>query len=177
MLKVLTMLMAFAGVASAQLPELAQGARLKLDLAGPAKLEGTLLSQTPDSLVVAADGARIVKLSSSSVGRIRSTAGKTHGAGAKKGAKIGTIVGAGFGVLVGLAFMNDGSYAYGNAGFDQSAAPLVFGVVGAAEGALYGLAIGAIVGAQNWKTIYERPYRVSASPMQGGMRLGLSVRY
>jgi hypothetical protein len=173
MLKTAMALALFTTVAGAQLPEMAAGSRLKLDLVGYQKVEGTLMSQTPDTLVIAADGARVTRLPASSVGRIKSTLGKSHGAGAKKGAKIGTIIGAGFGVLLGLAVMGDDTYDYT---FDKSAAPVAFGLVGAAEGAIYGVVIGAIVGAQNWKTIYERPYSASVAPAPGGVRLSVSLR-
>jgi hypothetical protein len=174
MLKAALMLTLVAGVAGAQLPEMAAGSRLKVELTTHQKFDATLMSQTGDSLVVAADGARIVKFPTSTVGRIKSTSGKSHGAGAKKGAKIGAFIGAGFGVLAGLLVMEDDGYD--DYPFDKSAAPAVFGAIGAAEGALYGVAIGAIVGAQNWKTIYERPYSVSFAPAPGAVRVAIAFR-
>jgi hypothetical protein len=174
MLKPALLLAMCAAMAGAQLPEMAQGSRLKLELTSRQKFDGTLMSQTADSLVVAADGARIVRFPSSSVGRIKSTTGKSHGAGAKKGAKIGAFIGGGFGLLAGLLVTEDDSYNYE---WDKSTAPVLFGAVGAAEGALYGVAIGAIVGAQNWKTIYERPYSVGLAPAPGAIRLAVTLRY
>ena len=166
------MLMLLTTVAGAQLPELAPGSRLKLDLTDRRKVEGTLMSQTADSLVVAAEGAVITRLPASSVGRIQSTMGKSRGAGAKKGAKIGAIIGGSFGLVVGLA-------AYSDPDYRGAEAPILWGLVGAADGALYGVVIGAIAGSQNWKTVYERPFDVSVArpPLGGGLRFGLSVRY
>jgi hypothetical protein len=160
--------------AGAQLPALATGSRLKVEMSGYRPVEGTLMSQTSDSLVIAADGARLVGIETSKVGRIKSTLGKSHSAGARKGAKIGTFIGAGFGGLLGVAIMSDDSYDYD---FDKSQAPLIFGLVGAAEGAFYGVVIGAIAGAQDWKTIYRRPYSVSIAPAPDALRIAVSVRY
>jgi hypothetical protein len=171
MRKMMLMLTLFAAAAGAQVPALATGSRLKIELTNHRRVEGTLLSQTADSLVIAADGARITPLPSSGVGRVKSTLGKSHGAGAIKGTKIGLVVGGAFGALLGLAVMNDDSYTYD---FDKNAAPVVFGAVGAVEGAFYGVIIGAIAGAQDWKTVYERPYRVTLAPDHSGVRLGLS---
>ena len=172
----LLILTTLATTAVAQLPELAPGSRLQLELVDHQKIEGTLMSQTPDSLIIAAEGARITRIPSARIGRIKSTLGKSHGAGARKGAKIGSIVGAGFGVLLGLTVMSDDTYSSSDYGFDKSSAPAVFGLVGAAEGAIYGVGIGAIVGAQNWKTIYERPYSLSVAPAPGGVRLAFRLR-
>lgn len=173
----MAMLSMLAMTASAQVPALATGSRLRVEMPGYRRLEGTLISQSADSLVIAADGARLVGVSTASVARIKSTMGKSHGAGAKKGAKIGTLIGAGAGVLVGVVYMNDNTQEFNDPGFDNGAAPVVFGIVGAAEGALYGVLIGAIVGAQDWRTIYERPYRVSLAPAPGGIRMSVSLRY
>ena len=166
-----------AVTAGAQIPNLATGSRLKVEMPGYQKLEGTLISQTADSLVIAADGARLVGVRAADVGRIKSTMGKSHSAGAKKGAKIGTLIGAGAGVLVGIAYMSDYNETVNDPAFDNGAAPVLFGIVGAAEGALYGVIIGAIAGAQDWKTIYERPYSVSVAPVPGAVRVGLRLRY
>jgi hypothetical protein len=169
-------LFALASTATAQLPPLATGARLKIDGASRQRLEGTLMAQSPDSLTIAAAGAVITSVPASAVGRIQASQGKSRGAGAKKGAKIGAIIGGGLGVLVGAAFMNETRTTSSEFG-DGASAPLAFGLVGAAEGALYGLIIGAIAGAEKWTTVYERPVRFGV--LQAGNRpaLGFSLRY
>jgi hypothetical protein len=166
---VLTLVTASAG---AQIPALAPGSRLKIEMVNAQKVEGTLMSQTPDSLVIAADGALITNVPSASIGRIKSTMGKSRGAGAKKGARIGAMIGGGAGVLFGLVMTDENP-----SGNDGAAVPLLYGIVGAAEGALYGVIIGAIAGSQNWKTVYERPYAVTLAPASGNVRLGFSVAF
>src|SRR3954466_5136400 len=96
-----------ATAARAQVPALASGSRLKVEMTSGQKIEGTLMSQTQDSLVIAAGGALITGLPSANVGRISSTLGKSHSAGAIKGTKIGVVIGGGLGVLLGAAVMTD----------------------------------------------------------------------
>jgi hypothetical protein len=171
MRKTILMLSMFAVGAGAQVPAMAPGSRLKVEMTDRPKVEGTLMSQTPDSLVIAANGALITAVPTANVGRISSTMGRSHGAGAWKGTKIGVMVGGGLGVLAGLAVMTDNSLD------NASEAPLFFGLLGAAEGAFYGVIIGAIAGSQDWKPVYERPYRVTLAPAPGSVRLGLSYKF
>lgn len=160
-----------ASLASGQVPQLAPGAHLKVDRLDGPRIEGTLMSQSNDTLTIAAEGAVITPVAAAAVGRIKASAGKSHGAGAKKGAKIGAVIGGGFGLLTGLLYDN------ADIGFNGSQAPILFGVVGAAEGAIYGVLIGAIVRAQKWTTVYERPYGVTAGFDGNRASAGLSIRF
>src|SRR3954470_17137988 len=108
--KTIMMLSLFAAGAGAQVPALAAGSRLKVEMSDRPKVEGTLMSQTPDSLVIAANGALITSVPSANIGRISSTMGRSHSAGAWKGTKIGVMVGGGLGVVAGLAVMSDDSW-------------------------------------------------------------------
>jgi hypothetical protein len=168
------MLSLFAAAAdgAAQVPALAPGSRLSIEMTDRPRVEGTLMSQTSDSLVIAANGALITSVPSAKVGRISSTMGRSHSAGAKKGALIGTMIGAGVGVVVGIAAPDDSGF-----NSETSEAPVFYGLVGAAEGALYGVIIGAIAGSQDWRTVYERPYRVTLAPTPASIRLGLSLTF
>jgi hypothetical protein len=174
MRKTILTLSLFAVSAGAQVPTLMAGSRLRVQTAGAGRIEGTLMSQTPDTLTIAQSGAVQRKIPSGVVGRIQASQGKSHGAGAIKGGKIGAIVGGGLGLLVGLAISADGSCT----GEGCDAAPITVGLVQAAAGAIWGLAIGGIVGAEKWTTVYA-PGRVALTggASQERALIGLRVRY
>jgi hypothetical protein len=158
--------------ASAQAPTLMAGSRLRV-YTDAGRSEGTLMAQTGDSLTIAESGAVRRVIPFAAVSRIQASAGKSHGSGAIKGAKIGAVIGGGLGVLVGLAISTDGSCT----GSGCDSAPITLGLIEAAGGALWGLAIGGAVGAEKWETVYPKRYGVSGGALPGQARLGLSIRY
>jgi hypothetical protein len=157
-------------VARAQLPDVAPGARVRLDIGrSGTKIEGTVTSQTSDSISVAT-GSAIWALPTASITRVRVSGGKSQLRGAVRGMKIGALVlGGGFGALVAVAALGSGEGA--------SAIPLValFGGIAAAEGAIIGGLIGGIVGSERWTNVYPNNVGVILRPAgDGTTSLGLS---
>jgi len=164
--------LAFAPPIQAQLPTLSGGTRVKLWL-GPdqPKIQGTVFSQTADTLRVASDGAvRVVPISM--IGGVEVGGGRSHSAGAARGAKVGAVIVGGVGVLLCTT-------AYES--FDGETHPSdIVAIVGAAAltGAFYGAIIGGIIGAEGWTPVY--PVRVAVllnHPTSRATGLGLSFKF
>jgi hypothetical protein len=152
-------------------PPLVIGARVRVEPRYLKVIEGTLMSQTQDSLVIASVGAVRTVVSSYSVVRIKASQGKSHGAGAIKGLKIGASIGAVSGFLIGIAY----------AGYDNTPKEELVASATAAyavSGGVWGLAIGGIVGAEKWTTVYELPMRLAAGTAPSGAHfVGVAVAF
>ncbi len=156
-----------ASQADAQFPSIIPGARVRVEGLNHRKLEGTLMSQTADSITIAAVGAILTTVASGSLTRVRVSQGKSHGAGAIKGMKIGGGIGLGVGLLAGLVSPPGERAAIGMS---------VAG--GALGGVIWGAAIGSIVGAAKWTTVYTAPLRIAIGRAENGaMTLGLAMRF
>lgn len=85
------LLLIFLGVplaGGAQVPTIIPGARVRVETRQTDKrLEGTLMSQTADSLTIASVGAIRTVVPSGSITTIRVSQGKSHGAGAIRGSR------------------------------------------------------------------------------------------
>ena len=156
---------------TAQTPTLLPGSRLRVNAPGyGSKITGTLMSQTPDTIEVAEAGAVLRRIPWTSVREVRASTGKSHGAGAAKGAMIGAIAG---GAVAGVSLLfissDNGSY------YDFSGS--VFVAMGAAVGAEWGVVIGGIIGAEKWQRVYSAPLRISVAPLLGPAAIGISARF
>ena len=82
-----------------------------------------------------------------SITRVRVGTGRSHLQGARRGMKIGSVIGAGISVLWVGAFLTDPS---------TDGLPLLGGFVAGSlvTGVLWGAAIGAVAGAEGWRTAF-----------------------
>lgn len=154
----IAVLVCVASVAEGQVAELLPGSRLRVQSSAiPRRVEGTLMSHEGSSLIIAASGALRTNVPISSITQVRVSQGKSHGAGAVKGMKVGAIVGSVVGLLVVASYGNGGASA-------NPVGDLVgFATTMALGGAMYGLPIGAIVGAERWTTVYQPPLKLDAT--------------
>ena len=144
-------LMGGAGVVNAQTPSpsesLAPGSEVKAEIrvrAGTETVRGLVVSATPEGLGLRSFSNDTVWVEASSLARLEVKRGKTAGAGASNGWKIGAL-GLGLWTALGVA---------ANVTENKAAAFLVGGVVGAIPGALVGALVGAVVGADSWETVW-----------------------
>jgi hypothetical protein len=167
---VLSILLLLPAAGEAQVPSLIPGSRVRVESRAFRKeLEGTVMAQTADSVTIASVGAVKTVLAHSSIYRVRVSEGKSHGAGAVKGAKIG----AGIGGVLGLALGFAAAEIEGN-----QALVLPVTMLYASSGALWGLGIGGIVGAEKWTTVHASPLRLAVGRAQSGATtLGLSMTF
>jgi hypothetical protein len=155
---------------AAQLPTLLPGSRVRVEADPQSKIQGTVMSQTRDSIVVAASGAVHTTLPSGDVSLVKVSLGKSHMTGAIKGAKIGAVVLGGLGALFG--------YALGDLENYDAADYAAVAAGSAFYGALWGAGIGSLIGAEKWKTVYRRDVLgVQAAPARSGIGINLSIRY
>ena len=171
-LLVLFALLPVAGVA--QVPSVALETRIRVEVSDTGKkLVGNLLSQSSDSLTVAAPWAKAV--ASAAITRMWQSDGRSHGRGLLRGMGIGGGIGGGvttviiFGAIVAeQGEINGGAFVVAGA----------FGLIGALEGAILGGIIGGAIGREKWKTIYSSPGRVSMRPASRGTPgMGLSIAF
>ncbi len=162
----------FATPMQAQLPVLSGGTHVKLWL-GPdqPKIEGTVFSQTADTLRVTSDGVvRVVPISM--VGGVEVGGGRSHTAGAVHAAKVGAIIVGGAGAVI---------FGSSYATYDGEKHPgdlVAFVAASAFTGAFYGAIIGAIVGSEAWTPVY--PARVALSVTRPNARttgVGFSFKF
>jgi hypothetical protein len=157
-------------VAQAQpLSEVAPGARVRIRAPGvvAGRYVGTVLSRTPDTLVVAGSSASSVRVPLSSLTSVEVSRGSSRARGAGKGALWGGGIGLGVGFLAAAAGSSD-DYDGGSDG--ELVASGLFG------GVVWGVIIGAIVGSERWDR-YDLPTRTSlVVPFAPGRRtLGIRI--
>jgi hypothetical protein len=131
------------------------------------------MSQTGDSLIVAAPEAIRTVVASAGVTRIDVSRGRSRMQGAIRGMKVGTtIVGGGLAIIFTTAYIAEGGTG------DSIAELLAYTAYGAAAGAMYGAGVGALLGAETWSTVYSAPHRVSFGPSRSGpIGVGVSIRF
>ncbi len=130
---------------SAQLPQVLPGTRVRVSTATET-YTGTFMSQAADTIDVAESGAIHRRIPVSAVRQLFVSQGKTAGAGAIRGLKIGALVLAAVAGLLAVVIWSE-------TGFQAAEGALLVGG-GAVEGAMFGAIIGAIVGAEGWQRIY-----------------------
>ncbi len=158
-----------AGPASAQLPELRTGARVRIHTAGAAEpLTGTIAYQTASDLAVlrAPDDTAMVSLAA--ISRVDVSGGRRSNA--LRGAKLGALLGAGVGAALGMAAMaeEDGYFDYG-----AEVIPVSM-VGGGILGGTLGLLIGAASGSEQWVPAMGT---VAVAPSPRGVSLSASFPF
>ena len=167
----LLLMVPWVGAPAQQLAELAPGARVRIEAPGvvAGRYSGTVLSRTPDTVVVASSAASIVRVPVSSLTSEEVSRGKSRSRGAMNGVPWGAGVGLVFGLLT--------SGVSGDAGYGSKGEYLAFNV---AAGAIWGALIGAIAGAERWDS-FHLPRRTSlllpVAPDRGGLAVRLVVEH
>ena len=128
------------------------GHRVRVELRDGLSLTGRVHALTADSVWLRVEGAMsLAAVPRDSLVAFRSSLGRSHGAGARRGARIGALVGGGLGLLVfGAGVAADATGHCGDCFFPAS---LITGVYGAGllvVGTTSGLAVGALVGRERW---------------------------
>ena len=157
----------------AQAPTIPAGTRVKVETHQRTRVAGTLMSQTRDSIIVAAPGAIRTVVASEAVTRIAVSKGRSRVHGALRGMRVGSVViGGGTAVIMTVAFV-DGGVGENNVG------PfVVLTAIGAAMGAIYGGTMGVLFPVERWFTVYSASSRVSVGPFQGSVPgVGVSIRF
>lgn len=169
-----------AGASSAviaQPPSVAVGARVSIDSRGSHEITGMLMSQTADSMTVGLADGTFGVVAVTGINRLRVSEGLSHAQGAKKGAKLGALIG-GLGwpaVFLGAYVFDDSP----NKGTDGLAAWMgVAAVVGGLEGAVIGVIAGAAGGAEKWSTVYQANPRLTLRrTTNGATGIGISIPF
>ena len=152
----IAMLVCLASVAEAQITELLPGSRLRLQSAIiPKQMDGTLMAHEGANLIIASSGALRTAVPHASIKQIRVSMGKSHGAGAIRGAKLGASIAGTLGLVLGWSAVSAGTF--------KSSLVIPFASQMAAGGAIWGLGIGAAIGAEKWKTVYQAPLQLDAT--------------
>lgn len=134
----LTLLVATTLGAYPALAQLDAGSRIRVTTARHARV-GTLVSLGSDSLrYTRSRDTAVTAIPVAAVVRLERSAGKRPATG--RGAKIGALVGAGFGLFLGIAASADNSGWWEVGAEDIAAAAAIVGVAGAGVGALIGAA-------------------------------------
>jgi len=158
--------------ARGQLPVISGGTHVKLWL-GPdqPRIKGTLFSQTVDTVRVTSDG-EVRVIPTSMIGGVEVGGGRSHTAGAWRGAKIGAMILGGAGAVI------FGSSYAAYEGKKQPGDLAAVVVASALSGAFYGAIIGAIAGSEAWTPVYPARVAVSlARPTPNATSVGLSFKF
>ena len=163
------LLLAVPAAAEAQVRDVLPGSRVRVQsVSHDQRLEGTLMSHAPDSMVVAVSGAVRTAVPYVSVSRLQVSHGKSRSAGAIKGMKIGGMIGGGTALLLAASLAGTGDITLEDV--------IAFTGVYAVSGGLWGLAIGSLVGAEQWRTVYVDPSRRSVAATTP-IRPSLALRF
>ena len=153
---------------AAQGPTIPPGTRVRVETQQKKRAEGTLMSQTSDSIIVATRRSTRTAVASAAVTRIAVSSGRSRAHGALWGMKLGAALGGGGVILLFTGF------AGGLPGFQI----LPYAVVGAAFGGAYGAVARSIRGVERWSTVYSIPIRVSFGQLLGSAPgVNVSIRF
>jgi hypothetical protein len=161
----------------AQVVDLQPGVRLRFRPAsGEGPVKGTLLSRTPDSLVVATEHGVQYRLATHSITELAVSGGKTGSAGAARGLKWGAGIAGSFFFVFALGFEDSVRPNNYTGGIDTLKAPnpLLFAGLGAAVYGGIGSLIGAAIGAEEWRTVGLASPSLSVAPDR--VRLGFRLQ-
>jgi hypothetical protein len=164
--------LAGAPIAGAQLPTISGGTHVRVHTSQRSEaLQGTLVSQTADSIGIVRDNS-LQMIPAASVVAMDVGSGRSHTRGAYRGAKMGTlIVGGTFAVILGTSYATyDGP---------KEPADLVgFIAAFALSGAFYGAIIGGAIGTETWAAAYPRRVAFAVQPQPNGATgLGMSLKF
>jgi hypothetical protein len=177
----LFLLVALAPFARAQLAEVQPGSRVRIQAPGivAGRYVGTVLSRTTDTLVLGSTNAAPVQVPIARITSAEVSRGSSRSLGAVQGLKWGVPIGLALGVIAAASSDNpDAVYCTGFDNCGQSDAAyrarvITAGVVG---GAIWGAAIGALVGRERWERFDVVP-RTSLDYRDGRTHLGVAVRF
>ena len=147
----------------AQMLDVQPGARIRVTAPGlvAGRIEGTVINRTADSVVVATPGFAQYRLGLNSLATLEVYQGRSHGAGAKKGALWGAGVMLPFALLATIDTPRSGD-AVGVA----AEVEIVYAGIGAI--------IGSIIGADSWSTHAMTPNIGSTG---GALRVGATLHF
>lgn len=156
------------------------GAKVRIEAPGivAGRTEGTILSATADSLVIAGPALAPLAVSRAMVSSIEVSGGRDRWMGTKKG----TVIGAGWGLGLGMIVAMTAENCTGSS-TPRSCTPLssndrtaIMGVM-TYVGAFYGAIIGAIAGRESW-TAVDLPARTAIELTHDGRpALSLSASF
>lgn len=137
-----TALICLPTISVAQLLVLQPGTRVRIDArpALPSRIVGTVMSQSPDSIVVAESAPTWHRLAATSVRRVELYRGRSPSAGARRGLVLGALI-FGTATFVGGRFATDDKFTW------PLAATLTF----------ISTAAGVAIGADRWTRLYPVP--------------------
>jgi len=172
------MTMVTAVIASAQLPTIPVGTRVRVSAASPnGDVVGDIVSESADSIGVdTRAGTRFVPLAT--VKRLDVSMGRSHSEGGSRGLAIGAIGG---GAIV-ATLLAVGHFTYDDkCPAEECLDPLPFGLVlvpaGIVAGSIAGAIVGALAGSEQWHTAYIVLPRVSIAPRERAAHVGLALRF
>ena len=150
------------------------GARIRIVSAGSPPLTGVFRSMDADTLVMKSESGRQLSIPLASSTRLALRLGRKSNVG--KGARIGFLVGATSGVILGLMVgeTDSGWEGWPSPGEAAGTLGLVFGVLGTAGGALFGLMIRE---KERWNEVPLPVHLDIQSQRQGGMMLSASFTF
>lgn len=158
------------GTARAQLPELEAGTRVRIRAPSyvPGEIEGTIVSHRRDSVRINRRYGNAVSVPVSELTRLQISLGRSRPLGAVRG----ILWGAGAGLAVGAVASLTPNSCTESCGH-EAADHFVFTPV---AGALVGAGIGAVLGAERWRTV-PLPAQVTVEPSRlGGVAIGFRLR-
>ena len=159
-------------ILGAQLGELTVGQRVRLEAPGifAGRFEGTILSRSTDTLVVARPGGVQQRVAVGSLTSAEVSRGKSRTLGAQRGALWGGGIAGALGLAIAIPASTSSDTTFNNVELAGFVAQMFLG------GALWGAGIGAAVGAEKWDR-FALPARVSILPARGGVRLAMRWMY
>jgi hypothetical protein len=160
--------------AFAQLPEVQQGSRIRLRVAGvvAGNYEGILLTRTPDTLVVGGPSSAPVHIPVARITSLEISRGTSRAAGAMVGVKWGIPITTALGaVLIAAAASDDGCGTCSPVSVADDVGVIA---IAAFTGAFYGASIGALIGRERWEN-FELTPRTSLDGRRG--RIGISLGF
>lgn len=169
-----------ATAAHAQVGELQPGVKVRINAPGfvADQYEGTMLSRSGDTLVLAGSNFAQVRIPTSRITSLELSRGKNRTDGAIAGLKWGLPIGAAFGLLIAVlpedSFCDATRNNRTNCGTVTSGDRAGFAALMIAGGAIDGAGIGALIGREHWDR-FDLGVRTSLHGPEG--RLGLGVRY
>jgi hypothetical protein len=172
----LVLLLAATPSLRAQYAEAQPGARVRIEAPGvvAGKFVGTVLAREPGIVRVGSQNAQPIDVPINRITSLEISRGKSHWAGAGRGAVIGVPIGAALGLLAAATTDSRDRTFYDNNGRDTlSAGELVLS--GAVAGALWGAAIGALLPKEHWERFEVAPR--TGFDIRRRMQLGLSLTY
>ena len=157
--------------ASAPYPDIRPGSRVRIIAPGVAdrRYVGTIVERHGDTLVVARGPDSHVRAPITALSLLEVSRERSRAQGVKRGIVAGALGGAGTGVLMAAVHCGDENFKCPQG---LIAIPAYVSV----GGAIWGAAIGAVVGGERWETRI-RTVGVSVRPVSRGVGMALALRY